>query len=270
LGAVEVTTAQGITLGCERSGSGPPLFMIMGLSGTRHQWNEVFLAELRDGFELITYDHRGIGRSSPAEEPFTMADLARDAAALLDALQLESAHVLGISMGGMVAQELALARPELVRTLTLGCTYCGGAQSVRTSPEVLGRLAAGMASGVYEVAVRAMWEVNVSPAFAADRQMWERFLASGREHRVAREVIMLQFQAIAAHDTSERLGELALPALAIHGSVDQMVDVANGRLIASLIPGCGLEIMDGVGHLFFWEEPVRSAQLVREHALVRV
>ena len=271
---MQVQIAQGIALDCERSGAGPPLLMIMGLAGTRHHWNEAFLAQLRGDFELITFDHRGIARSSPAQEPFELADLARDAAALLDALELDSAHVLGISMGSMVAQELALAHPELVRTLTLGCTYCGGPHSVPTSREVLARLAAGMSSGDYEVAARALWEVNVSAPVAADPEMWQRFLAAGREHRVPREVIVLQWQAIARHDTSARLGglaapPLAAPPLAIHGTADQMVDVANGRQTASLIPGCRLELMEGVGHLFFWEEPPRAAELVREHALVR-
>lgn len=266
--AVEIAIAEGLTLECERSGSGEPLLMVMGLSGTRHHWGEPFLEELRRSFEVLTYDHRGVGRSSRVEAPFTIADLARDAASLLRALEIEQAHVLGISMGGMVAQELALAQPEMVRSLTLGCTYCGGSRSVPTGMGVLEGLAAAMASGSYEVAVRAMWEVNVSPRFAADAEAWERFLAIGREHRVAREVIIAQWQAIMGHDTCERLAEISAPALAIHGSLDRMLDVANGRLVASLIPGCHLEVLDGIGHLFFWEEPERSAALVREHALV--
>ena len=121
-----------IELSYERAGSGPPLLMIMGMSGTALHWGEPFLDVLREDFETIVYDHRGVGRSSRMEEPFTIAQLAEDAAGLLDALELDSAHVLGISMGGMVAQELALAHPERIRTLTLGCTYCGGAGSSLT------------------------------------------------------------------------------------------------------------------------------------------
>src|ERR1700685_4257200 len=119
-----------VELSYERSGSGPPLLLIMGMSGTFSHWSEPFLDELRASFEVIVYDHRGVGESSPLEGELTIAQLAQDAAALLAALELDTAHVLGISMGGMVAQELALAHPERIRTLTLGCTYCGGPGSV--------------------------------------------------------------------------------------------------------------------------------------------
>src|SRR3954468_9521217 len=113
-------------LDVERSGSGPPLLLIRGMSGTALHWGEPFLRALREDFDVIAYDHRGVGASTRLEGEITIADMAADAAALLDALDISSAHVLGISMGGMVAQELALGWPERVRTLTLGCTYCGG------------------------------------------------------------------------------------------------------------------------------------------------
>src|SRR5438270_1299080 len=129
-----------IELDYERSGSGPPLLAIMGMSGTALHWGEPFLEALRESFEVITYDHRGVGRSTRLQGGVTIAQMAEDAAGLLRALGLDSAHVLGISMGGMVAQELALAHPELVRTLTLGCTYCGGDGASLTAPETMQRL----------------------------------------------------------------------------------------------------------------------------------
>jgi 3-oxoadipate enol-lactonase len=259
-----------VRLDYQRSGSGPPLLLIMGMSGTAKHWGEPFLELLRDEFEVITYDHRGVGNSDPVQEKFSIADLARDAAGLLEALDLESAHVMGISMGGMIAQELALANQQSIRTLVLGCTYCGGEGSVLTSEAVMQKLAQGMSSGERQQAIRGAWEVNVSPLFAADPEAYEAFLQIGLTNAVSVAVIMRQMQAIMGHDTSGRLGELKVPTLVIHGTLDEMLPVANGRLIASLIPGSELEIFEDVGHLFFWERPQQSAALVRAHAAAHV
>jgi 3-oxoadipate enol-lactonase len=255
-----------IELDCERSGSGPPLLMIMGMSGTALHWGEPFLSALRNDFEVIVYDHRGVGASSQLDGPLTIAQLSEDAAGLLTALELDSAHVLGISMGGMVAQELALAHPERVRTLTLGCTYCGGEGSQLPAPEALQPLTEAMMSGDRERALRASWEINVSPTMASNVDAYARLQAISAERAVAVPVIMAQMQACAVHDTNARLSALRAPTLVIHGTADELLPVQNGRLIASLIPGAQLEILDGVGHLFFWERPERSAELLQAHA----
>jgi pimeloyl-ACP methyl ester carboxylesterase len=258
-----------IELSYERAGVGPPLLMVMGMSGTFDHWNAEFLDELRQDFETIVYDHRGVGASTRLDGPITTAQLAEDAAGLLATLELDSAHVLGISMGGMVAQKLALAHPERIRTLALGCTYCGGEGSALTSEAVMRKLAEGMSSGDRERAIRAAWEVNVSPEFAANDDAYARFLEIGRRRAVALEVILEQMRAITEHDTSARVPEIApLPTLVIHGTLDQMLPVQNGHMIAGLIPDSHLEIFEGVGHLFFWEQPERSAELVRAHAAV--
>lgn len=250
--------------------TGEPLLAIMGMSGTYLHWGEPFLAGLRERFEVIVYDHRGVGASSHLPEgPLAIAQLAEDAAGLMNALGLDSAHVLGISMGGMVAQELALAHPERIRTLTLGCTYCGGEGSALASPEVLQRLSEAMMSGDRERAIRASWEVNVSPAMADDADAYARFLAIAAKRSVALPVILAQMQACAAHDTNARLERLRMPALVIHGTADELLPVQNGRLIAARIPGSRLEVFDDVGHLFFWERPERSAELIRAHAACR-
>ncbi len=263
-----VVDAGDIKLSYERGGSGPPLLLIMGMSGTTLSWGEPFIQALRRDFETIAYDHLGIGESSPMQQPFTIAELASDADALMDALELESAHVMGISMGGMVAQELALAHPERIRTLTLGCTYCGGEGSALARPEVIQRLAESMNSGDRERALRTAWEVNVSAEYAADDEAYASFHARGLERAVAVPVIMAQMQAIVAHDTQARLSQIELPTLVAHGTEDLMIPVDNGRLIAERIAGAKLEIFEGAGHLFFWEQPERSATLVSEHAAV--
>jgi 3-oxoadipate enol-lactonase len=255
-----------IELDYERSGAGPPLLLIMGMSGTYLHWGEPFLAPLREHFELIVYDHRGVGSSSRMDARLTIAQMAADAEGLLGALGLDSAHVLGISMGGMIAQELALGHPERIRTLTLGCTYCGGAGSALAAPETMQALVEAQMSGERERVLRVMWEINVSPTMAADDHAYARFLQIAAQRAVAQPVIMAQMRAIAEHDTSARLGQLEPPTLVIHGTADRLLPVQNGRLIASLVSGSQLEIFDDVGHMFWWERPALSAALIRAHA----
>jgi pimeloyl-ACP methyl ester carboxylesterase len=256
-----------IALDYERSGEGPPLLAVMGMSGTALHWGKPFLQRLRESFEVIVYDHRGVGASSRLEGPITIAQLAEDAAGLLGALELDSAHVFGVSMGGMVAQELVLGHPRQVRSLTLGCTYCGGpGSSYGSAPR--DRLYEAMLTGDRERALRAAYEINLSPPAAADPRLWERFHAIAERRAVAVPVIMAQLAAAVQHDTHGRLGRVRAPTLVIHGDADEMIPVQNGRLIASLIDGARLEIFKGAGHLFFWEQPGRAAELIRSHAAV--
>jgi 3-oxoadipate enol-lactonase len=259
-----------IELSYDRAGEGPPLLLIMGMSGTKHHWGESLLHALQPDFETIVYDHRDAGDSTRTGRPFTIVDLAQDAAGLLAALDIDSAHVMGISMGGMIAQELALAHTDRVRSLTLGCTYCGGAGSVLASEAVMRKLAEAMSSGDREHAIRASWEVNVSPSFAADEDAWARFRATGMRYGLPVEVIMRQMQAIAGHDTSARLPSLEVPTQVVHGTLDQLLPVHNGHMVAELIPDSRLEIYEDVGHMFFLEQPERTAQLLCEHAALHV
>jgi pimeloyl-ACP methyl ester carboxylesterase len=260
-------TVNGYELHYERRGDGEPLLLIQGLSGNHLHWGEPFLRALEPGFALVAYDHRGIGRSGRLRGEFSLADLAGDAAALLDALGIESAHVLGISMGGMVAQELALRHPDRLRSLTLGCTYAGGPGSVLTAPEIWQRLAEPMLARDRERAIRAGFELNVSKAYAADEEGWRAYRERATQLPAPVPVLVAQAQAVAGHDVSARLAEIAVPTLVLHGDEDQMLVVANGRMIAEAIPGARLEVLQGVGHLFWIEQPERTAELVRAHAL---
>ncbi len=167
-------------------------------------------------------------------------------------------------MGGMVAQSRT-RRARAVLTLTLGATYCGGRPRSSRGPSRQ-RRRDGDPLRRQERKIRTGWAFNVSPAFASAEANFERFTQVAVAYPVPLEMVMAQVQAIIAHDTSARLGEIAAPTLVVHGTVDQMLVSANGELVASLIPGARLELLDGVGHLFFWEQPERVAQLVAEHA----
>jgi 3-oxoadipate enol-lactonase len=251
----------------ERGGSGEPLLLIQGMSGTHVSWGEPFLAPLRESFDVIAFDNRGIGLSAPIEGAFTIVEMAEDAAGLLDELGIESAHVVGISMGGMIAQDLSLAHPERLRSLTLGCTYCGGPGSQLMPQENVEILAAGMMSGDRDKAIRASYEVNLSPTFRADEGRYAAFYEMATSVPAAKRTIELQAQAIFGHDTSARLGEISTPTLIVHGTDDGVLPYPNGELIGSLMAAARLETLESVGHMFWWEQPDRSAELVREHAL---
>jgi 3-oxoadipate enol-lactonase len=261
--------AGGTELHFVHAGSGEPMLLIQGMSATHMTWGRPFLSPLEESFDCIAYDHRGMGRSGRAQLPFEIADLAGDAAALLDALGIERAHVVGISMGGMVAQELALAEPERIATLTLGATYCGGPQGTLMAPEDVELLGTAMASGERERVLRAMWEINLSPAFRAEEERYAAFREMAEALPAPKQVILQQMRACAAHDTSARLAGIAVPTQVIHGTEDRLLALGNGRQIASLL-SVEPQLLEGVGHMFWWEQPERSAALVRDHALAPV
>lgn len=261
--------AGGTELYYERTGAGEPLLLIQGMSATHLAWGEELRAGLEPSFETIVFDNRGMGRSGRAELPFEVADMARDTAALLEALEIGSAHVVGISMGGAIAQELALAHPEKVRTLILGATFCGGPEATLMAPEDLQMLGAAYASGDPVAVMRAMWEINLSPTFREDDSRFAAFRKMGSQLPAPRPVVIQQMRACANHDTSARLHELSMPTLVIHGTADRLIDLSNGELIACSIPA-PIERLDGAGHMFWWEQPGRSAELIRGHALAAV
>ena len=258
-----IELATGPTLNYVRRGEGEPMLLIQGMSGNHLAWGEPFLSDLERDFDVVAYDHRGVGRSSAVTDPFTITELADDAAALIAALGWESAHVVGISMGGMVAQELALRHPDRIRTLTLGCTYAGGEGSALTSSQVSTKLAEAMMGGDPDRAIATAYEVNVSPGYGADKSAYGTFYEMATALPTPVPVIMLQMQAIAAHNTLDRLQAISAPTLVIHGTVDEMLPYSNAVLIASRIPDAQLETLEGVGHMFWWEQPERSAAAIR-------
>jgi pimeloyl-ACP methyl ester carboxylesterase len=261
--------AGGTEIHYARAGTGEPMLLIQGMSATHMTWGRPFLSPLEESFDCVVFDNRGMGLSGPAEMPFTTADLAGDTVGLLDALGIESAHVVGISMGGMVAQELALAHPERIRTLTLGATYCGGPEGTLMDPEDLQMLGAAMASGDREQVFRAMWEINLSPGFREDEARFVEFCEMATALPAPQKVILQQMRACGGHDTSARLSQVSVPTQVVHGTSDRLLGAGNGRQIASLL-SVEPQLLEDVGHMFWWEQPERSAALVREHALALV
>jgi 3-oxoadipate enol-lactonase len=250
----------------DRRGSGEPLLLVQGMAGHHRIWGEPLVAGLADSFDVLVYDHRGVGESTDVDGAFRVADLAADAAALLDSVGWSSAHVFGISLGGAVAQEFALTYPERVRALVLGCTWPGGAGTRLDAPGPMSMLQA-MGTGDRELAIRAGFEANLSPTYASDEARFENFREQSLAVRLPVSTIMRQAQAAALHDASARLGSITAPTLVLHGTADDMVRHSNGELLASLIPNAVLHSFDGAGHLFWWEYPDETIQLITEHCL---
>jgi 3-oxoadipate enol-lactonase len=247
-----------------RQGVGRPLLLIQGMSGTHDHWGDVLIdALIAAGRSVVTINHRGVYRTAIPEAGYTIADLADDQAAALGVLGVtEPIDVFGISMGGMTAQHLALRHPQLVRTLALGCTTAGGALMSYPSQDDIQHLFAEQQSGDINRALRAGYEVNLSESWWSDDAAYDRFKAVTERAPVPVPVIMGQVQAIASHDVGEQLSGLSVPAAVLHGTADRMLPYPNGVAIHERIPGATFDTFDGSGHLFFWEDGQRTADIL--------
>lgn len=242
-------------------GSGPPLLMIMGFGGQALSWGEPIMTELRGSFRTVRLSNRGTGDSDRPTEQFTVRDMADDAIALLDTLGIERAHVFGVSMGGMIAQELVLAHPERVEGLVLGCTAAGGPTLVLADPEVREMMTPvpGLAR---EDQVRKMWPALTTQEMIDKRDFLERMLQVSLAKPTPVDTILKQAVAIAGYNTYDRLPTIDKPTLVIHGDADRLIPIGNGRIVQARIPGSRLEIIPGAAHMFFWERPKESGALV--------
>ena len=252
------TAPDGVRIAYEARGSGPAVLLVQGLGYARWGWEPV-VDRLAGDFLVISYDNRGIGESDVPPGPYTVAGLAADAVSVLDAAGISSAHVVGASLGGMVAQQVALADPDRVDRLVLVCTTPGGADSY-PMPEQTVRLMAEAASLAPDEALRRFVENAMVARGELVEEIYRRRLASPPDP------VGWQAQAAAGatFDALDRIGGIAAPTLVVHGTEDNVIDPRNAELLASRIPGAVLELVPGTGHLLFWEQPDRFAALLLE------
>lgn len=254
------TGHEGAKLYWDAAGSGEPLLLIMGLGYTSDMWFRVRPA-LEDRFRLIWFDNRGVGRSSVPPGPYSIPLLAADAAAVLDAAEVEAAHVFGISMGGMIAQEFALQYPGRVRKLGLGCTTCGYRHAVPASDEVLEktRLRAGMSpeEGSWFLVPHIYAKATPRERIAEDIAVRVRTFPTAQGY-------LAQLAGIFAWDARDRISAIRAETLVIHGVEDELVPPGNAPEIARRIPGARLEMLPDASHIFFTDQPERSTELVRD------
>jgi 3-oxoadipate enol-lactonase len=243
-----------VKIAWERHGSGPPLLLIHGLGYARWGWEPV-LPGIAERFDVILFDNRGIGESDAPPGPYTVAEMAADAVQVLDEAGVERAHIVGTSLGGMIAQELALSYPGRVDRLVLACTTPGRSVAY-PMPEATVALIAEAPALEPAVALRRFVENALAPTTVATRpELVERILA----HRLATAQDTAAWSAQAAagatFDPDERLETLAAPTLVQTGTEDIVVDPRNSELLVWLLLDARLETFSRAGHLFFWEHP---------------
>jgi len=235
----------------EVSSQGPPVLLIQGIGVVGEAWRPQ-VGALRHRFQTLIFDNRGIGKSIPCTGSISIEAMAEDARALMDAAGWESAHVVGHSMGGVIAQQLALDAPRRVRSLSLLCTFARGKDAARVTPWVLW-MTLRTRIGTRQMRRRAFLEMICPPAAlqTADTDaLAARFSALiGRDLADQPPILMRQLMAMGRHDTYNRLGELRhLPTLVISAEHDRIALPRYGQLLTNAIPGARFELLRDASH----------------------
>lgn len=271
---VGATEVEGRRLAWRAAGDGPPLLLINGYAATCEDWDPGFVEALASTFEVICPDNRGVGGSELGEVELTIDGMAADLEAMLDALEIERAVVVGWSMGGFVAQRLAARAPERVEALALLATDPGGPDSVTADPEVWSRLT-NHSGSAREQATRLISLLFPPPLAAEIDTQFGEIVAAARA-ALSSETLRAQEAAMDAWHrdgssgpaTDVREGQLddASPVLIAHGEQDVVIPSANAEVLAALVPNAQLELFPGCGHALMAQEPQRLAALITASA----
>jgi pimeloyl-ACP methyl ester carboxylesterase len=225
----------------------PSLVLLEGMGGDIPGWRRN-IPHLSADLCVVAYDFRGNGRSDAPDVPMTMMTFVDDTLALLDRLEIDRMHLYGQSFGGMVAQELALAHPERVRTMVLACTHAGGAH---------------VAPSRGRVPKDRPWLQLYAPRFAAEHpEHVAEDLRVGSASPQRPHAGRRQREAVRDFDAYDRLPRIGVPTLVVHGADDLMIDPENARTLASRIPGAELVLLEGAGHVYHSEQPDRADEVV--------
>lgn len=232
----------------------PPLLLIGGQATDHRMWDGI-REDLAQAHRVIAYDHRGMGRSGrPLQPPYSTRGFAQDALAVLDHLGVARAQVYGFSMGGRVAQWLAIDAPGRVAALVLGATTPGDAHGARRSP------AAEAAMSGRDPAARL--PLFVSPAWLQQHPEFLAALGLDGSRPVPLQVLKLHYLASQGHDAWDRLPQITAPVLLLHGSADEVNPPANSALLAARIPGARVQLIEGARHLYLWEFREQASRAV--------
>lgn len=252
--------SNGITLAYERRGAGHPLLLISGVGYGAWVWHKL-APLLSDHYEVITFDNRGVGGSDKPEGPYSTPQMAADAIGLLEGLSVASAHVLGHSLGGFIAQELALARPGLVSKLILASTTSGGKGAIPITAEALSVMMDRRGDPM-DLIKRGI-AIATAPGWAEAHPEAVKELVDYRlTNPVPPAPYSAQVSAGAAHNAELRLGAIQCPTLVLTGDADQVVPPGNAELLAKKIPGAKVRMLPNAGHLLPIEAPGLMADVL--------
>ena len=245
-------TVSDVEIYWESHGEGRPLLIISGVSGGTWSYEES-IAAWSPNFRVLVCDNIGAGLSSKPDRPYTIVQMADHVAAVMDAADEKEAYVVGLSMGGMIAQELALRHPPRVCGLVLGCTHCGGSERIPPAPEVIWRFADNKGLSPEEIIdknLRLLVTVEFLQSGSEALQRYrERQLKAPWQPDYA---LQRQLEAIRGFDTCDRLAQIKVPTLILTADHDLLVPPENGRILVNRIPGAELEEFTG-GHLIYLE-----------------
>jgi len=254
--------ANGIDLFYERWGAGPPLLFLNG-SGSSIATSELLIKAFTNDFEVLVHDQRGLGESEIPPGPYSMADYAADAAALLDEIGWERARVIGVSFGGMVAQELAVTWPERVERLALLCTSPGGAGGASYPLHELAQLTEDERSAKGLELLDSRFTPEWLAAHPNDRALADMMAARRTGAKTADQLRgeSLQLEARSRHDVCDRLSRIACATLVACGRFDGIAPPTNAEAIADRVPNADLRVYEG-GHAFFAQDPAALPAVV--------
>jgi len=254
-----------VTVYFEQAGTGERLLLISGTGGDLRNPPRIFDTPLGSHFEILAYDQRGLGQTSIPEGPYTMADYGNDAAALLAARGWDSCLVMGISFGGMVAQELAIRHPGRVRRLVLACTSSGGAGGASIPFDELAQLEGAARVQRQIEMMDTRWDAARRSERAAEYKLMvdamSGHLRFGQQSPEVARGAALQLEARRHHDTWDRLATIACPTLVCGGRYDGIAPPQNSARLAAQIPGAELALFDG-GHGFLWQDPAAFPRIL--------
>jgi pimeloyl-ACP methyl ester carboxylesterase len=258
-----------ISLYYVEAGTGEPVLLIMGFGGDHLAWG-LQMPALAEGYRTVAYDNRGAGQTSTPDVPYTTAMMADDAAALLDALDIASAHIVSVSMGGMIAQEFALRHPRRVRTLQLHATYARPDRYMTALSEVWRtvRVTVGREEWLRSVALWLFAPVTYNERPHVVELVVQNSLNNPYPQSLTG--FLRQGDAVRTHDALDRLGDIRCPTLVTVAEHDILVPPRFAREIALRMPHAEFHIVAGAGHGYMWERPEEfnrlSLEFLAKHA----